>query len=198
MDRVTTIDGTHHNARRLYIKTVSAAAGDRSPRRPRTSSITRAGRFSVIAAWHCAAPHPVTAEGRTMKVLVATSDTQESAKTTSASASTATGTSSGVPRRAGPDVGRLRPPFAGLNSHRATTTAKVKEVSSPRTTLEALRSSLAQQGWPTEDVASWPPGWRSLSTGRPVVIGGARRHLHPDRGTQLALGGRRARPSRAS
>ena len=44
--------------------------------------------------------------------------------------------------------------FAGLNSHRATTTAKVKEVDlSEEDYVEALRSSLAQQGWPTEDVA---------------------------------------------
>jgi hypothetical protein len=44
--------------------------------------------------------------------------------------------------------------FAGLNSHLATTTAKVKEVDlSEADYVEALRSSLAQQGWPTEDVA---------------------------------------------
>jgi hypothetical protein len=60
--------------------------------------------------------------------------------------------------------------FAGLNSHRATTTAKVKDVElSEDDYVEALRSSLAQQGWPTEDVAelaawlvqlvsSWPIG----------------------------------------
>ncbi len=60
--------------------------------------------------------------------------------------------------------------FAGLNSHKATTTAKVKEVDlSEEDYVEALRSSLAQQGWPTEDVAelaawlielvaSWPVG----------------------------------------
>jgi hypothetical protein len=49
--------------------------------------------------------------------------------------------------------------FAGLNSHRATTTAKVKEVElSEADYVEALRSSLEQQGWPTEDVdelAAW-------------------------------------------
>jgi hypothetical protein len=60
--------------------------------------------------------------------------------------------------------------FAGLNSHKATTTAKVKEVElSEEDYIEALRSSLEQQGWPTEDVAelaawltelvgSWPTG----------------------------------------
>jgi hypothetical protein len=60
--------------------------------------------------------------------------------------------------------------FAGLNSHKATTTAKVKEVDlSEADYIEALRSSLEQQGWPTEDVAelaawltelvdSWPTG----------------------------------------
>ncbi len=49
--------------------------------------------------------------------------------------------------------------FAGLNSHKATTTAKVKEVElSEEDYVEALRSSLEQQGWPTEDVpelAAW-------------------------------------------
>jgi hypothetical protein len=49
--------------------------------------------------------------------------------------------------------------FAGLNSHLATTTAKVKEVElSEADYVEALRSSLAQQGWPTSDVgelAAW-------------------------------------------
>ena len=49
--------------------------------------------------------------------------------------------------------------FAGLNSHKATTTAKVKDVElSEEDYVEALRSSLAQQGWPTEDVgelAAW-------------------------------------------
>jgi hypothetical protein len=60
--------------------------------------------------------------------------------------------------------------FAGLNSHRATTTAKVKDVElSEDDYVEALRSSLAQQGWPTGDVeeladwlaqlvSTWPTG----------------------------------------
>jgi len=60
--------------------------------------------------------------------------------------------------------------FAGLNSHKATTTAKVKEIElSPSDYIEALRSSLEAQGWPTEDVEelavwlvqlvdSWPAG----------------------------------------
>lgn len=60
--------------------------------------------------------------------------------------------------------------FAGLNSHKATTTAKVKEVElSAEDYVEALRSSLEQQGWSTEDVPelatwltelvdSWPTG----------------------------------------
>ncbi len=60
--------------------------------------------------------------------------------------------------------------FAGLNSHKATTTAKVKAVElSEEDYVEALRSSLAQQGWPTEDVgelaawlvqlvSTWPTG----------------------------------------
>jgi hypothetical protein len=49
--------------------------------------------------------------------------------------------------------------FAGLNSHRATTTAMVKQVElSEEDYIEALRSSLSQQGWPTSDVeelAAW-------------------------------------------
>jgi hypothetical protein len=60
--------------------------------------------------------------------------------------------------------------FVGLNSHRATTTAKVKDVDlSEEDYVEALGSSLSQQGWPTEDVGeladwlaqlvrSWPTG----------------------------------------
>jgi hypothetical protein len=49
--------------------------------------------------------------------------------------------------------------FAGLNSHRGTTTAKVKEVELSKSDyVEALRSSLAQQGWPTSDVAELA-GW---------------------------------------
>ena len=60
--------------------------------------------------------------------------------------------------------------FAGLNSHKATTTAKVKDVElSEEDYVEALRSSLEQQGWPTEDVgelaawlvqlvSTWPTG----------------------------------------
>ncbi len=60
--------------------------------------------------------------------------------------------------------------FAGLNSHKATTTAKVKDVElSEEDYVEALRSSLAQQGWPTGDVgelatwlaqlvSTWPTG----------------------------------------
>jgi hypothetical protein len=49
--------------------------------------------------------------------------------------------------------------FAGLNSHRATTTAVVKEVGlSEDDYVEALRSSLAQQGWPTSDVPELA-GW---------------------------------------
>ena len=60
--------------------------------------------------------------------------------------------------------------FAGLNSHRATTTAKVKDVElTPSDYVEALRSSLAQQGWPSDKAAevaaclaqvagSWPVG----------------------------------------
>lgn len=49
--------------------------------------------------------------------------------------------------------------FSGLNSHRATTTAKVKHVDlTEEDYVEALRSSLSQQGWPTSDVgelAAW-------------------------------------------
>ena len=60
--------------------------------------------------------------------------------------------------------------FAGLNSHRATTTAKVNEIElSEDDYVEALRSSLTQQGWPTSDVqelawwlaqlvSEWPVG----------------------------------------
>jgi hypothetical protein len=61
--------------------------------------------------------------------------------------------------------------FAGLNSHRATTTAMVKDLKgfSRADYTEALRSSLAQQGWPPEIAVSeagnllelanfWPSG----------------------------------------
>src|SRR3979411_1190890 len=60
--------------------------------------------------------------------------------------------------------------FAGLNSHRATTTAKGNEIElSEDDYVEALRSSLTQQGWPTSDVqelawwlaqlvSEWPVG----------------------------------------
>jgi hypothetical protein len=51
--------------------------------------------------------------------------------------------------------------FTGLNSHRTTTTAMVREVElSMADYVEALRSSLSQQGWPTADVselAEWLP-----------------------------------------
>lgn len=51
--------------------------------------------------------------------------------------------------------------FTGLNSHARTTTAMVREVDLSRSDyVEALRSSLAQQGWPTADVgelAEWLP-----------------------------------------
>src|SRR4051794_12609609 len=59
--------------------------------------------------------------------------------------------------------------FAGLNSHRATTTAKVKEVDlSEEDYVEALRSSLSQQGWPTEDVAELADWLAQLVGGWPV------------------------------
>ena len=59
--------------------------------------------------------------------------------------------------------------FAGLNSHRATTTAKVKEVDlSEEDYVEALRSSLAQQGWPTEDVEELADWLAQLVGGWPV------------------------------
>lgn len=62
--------------------------------------------------------------------------------------------------------------FGGLNSHRATTTAAVAEVALSRADyVEAIRSSLEQQGWdPCDDdaaeeadalaavVAGWPVG----------------------------------------
>jgi hypothetical protein len=61
--------------------------------------------------------------------------------------------------------------FGGLNSHRATTTAMVRDLKgfSRADYVEALRSSLEQQGWPCEvaegeadellEVArSWPAG----------------------------------------
>ncbi|HEY2225817.1 DUF7715 family protein [Actinomycetospora sp.] len=60
--------------------------------------------------------------------------------------------------------------FAGLNSHRATTTARVADVPlTPDDYVEALRSSLHQQGWDpshardeAEDLADlavhWPVG----------------------------------------
>src|ERR1700722_20548859 len=43
--------------------------------------------------------------------------------------------------------------FSGLNSHHATTTAMIREVDfSPADYLEALRSSLDQQGWDSSQV----------------------------------------------
>jgi hypothetical protein len=45
--------------------------------------------------------------------------------------------------------------FAGLNSHRATTTAMIREIDFTRDDyVEALRSSLDQQGWDAADAAS--------------------------------------------
>lgn len=59
--------------------------------------------------------------------------------------------------------------FAGLNSHRATTTAMVKEIDlSEADYVEALRSSLAQQGWPTEDVEELADWLAQLVGGWPV------------------------------
>jgi hypothetical protein len=59
--------------------------------------------------------------------------------------------------------------FAGLNSHRATTTAKVKEVElSEDDYVEALRSSLSQQGWPTGDVGELADWLAQLVGGWPV------------------------------
>ena len=61
------------------------------------------------------------------------------------------------------------PAFARLNSHRATTTAMVKEVDmSEADYVEALRSSLAQQGWPTEDVVELADWLAQLVGGWPV------------------------------
>lgn len=61
--------------------------------------------------------------------------------------------------------------FAGLNSHRATTTAMVRDLAgfTSGDYIEAIRSSLAQQGWDpgtaeeeagelTELVSGWPAG----------------------------------------
>ncbi len=61
--------------------------------------------------------------------------------------------------------------FAGLNSHRATTTAIVREIEGYSTAdyVEAIRSSLSQQGWDASSagdeagelmaiVADWPVG----------------------------------------
>jgi hypothetical protein len=60
--------------------------------------------------------------------------------------------------------------FAGLNSHRATTTAEVRDLPlSRQDVVEALRSSLEQQGYETQRApaeaewllrvaASWPVG----------------------------------------
>lgn len=44
--------------------------------------------------------------------------------------------------------------FAGMSSHRATTTAVVKDISgfNQSDLVAALRASLAEQGWPTDDV----------------------------------------------
>src|SRR6185503_10034416 len=59
--------------------------------------------------------------------------------------------------------------FAGLNSHKATTTAMVKEIDlSEDDYVEALRSSLEQQGWPTEDVAELAAWLAQLVGGWPV------------------------------
>ena len=92
--------------------------------------------------------------------------------------------------------------FAGLNSHRATTTAKVKEVDlSEDDYVEALRSSLAQ-GWPTEDVAelaawlaqlvsTWPT--RAVtSSGSTTSTSGPRRPARAD----VSSGGSAARTGR--
>jgi hypothetical protein len=61
--------------------------------------------------------------------------------------------------------------FAGMNSQRATTTAMVRDIEgfTMADYVEALRSSLEQQGWPSEIAAGeadellelariWPPG----------------------------------------
>jgi hypothetical protein len=59
--------------------------------------------------------------------------------------------------------------FSGLNSHRATTTAKVKDVDlTEEDYVEALRSSLAQQGWPTSDVGELAAWLAQLVSGWPA------------------------------
>ncbi len=109
-----------------------------------------------------------------MKVLVATSDTQGQRGNDFSYCIEAELVTVGMvcaADEADPDGGcGCGRAFAGLNSHKATTTAKVKDVElSEEDYVEALRSSLAQQGWPTEDVgelatwlvqlvSTWPTG----------------------------------------
>jgi hypothetical protein len=63
----------------------------------------------------------------------------------------------------------VRPGFAGLNSHRATTTAEVREVElSAADALEAVRSSLEQSGWDPADAPETVAGLLEIAEKFPV------------------------------
>jgi len=59
--------------------------------------------------------------------------------------------------------------WAGLNSHRATTTAMVRDLDLTRDDYaEALRSGLEQQGWSTDDVQDLADRLAHLADSYPV------------------------------
>jgi hypothetical protein len=60
--------------------------------------------------------------------------------------------------------------FAGLNSHRATTTARVAELAefTPADYAEAIRSSLAEQGWDSGIAEELAADQAELARGWPV------------------------------
>lgn len=61
--------------------------------------------------------------------------------------------------------------FSGLNSHRATTTARVAELDLERREYEeALRSSLKAQGWPTDMVGTQVEALLELTSDLPVGL----------------------------
>ena len=59
--------------------------------------------------------------------------------------------------------------FAGMNSHRATTTARIAEVELDFPHYaEALRSSLKAQGWPTRDAIPMAAELSDIAAGFPL------------------------------
>jgi hypothetical protein len=59
--------------------------------------------------------------------------------------------------------------FAGLNSHRATTTAMIREVEFGRDDyVQALRSSLDDQGWDSAEAAAEADGLLRLASAFPL------------------------------